>query len=354
MKILFVTDLIPIEENENCAKALVPIVKELSVENEVDIIRPNFILNSLIRGKTIKEDGFYEVNGLKIHNLNFHTPFLFNYKAINLNDYDKVIAHMPSGILFVERLIKSLKYNRPEIVYAVHQSDIQVLKSFKYSLYFRNALKKAYLNCDKIICRSPHLKNKLLKLIPECTVKTSVKISNIPKKDFLSEEEMFSKIKTGSEIKFLTAANLIKRKNIHLLLKAFAKTGKSFSLEIAGDGKELPQLKKLTKKLNLEKNVTFLGKLAHDEVLSKMREANVFALPSVNETLGLVYLEAFASGCLVIGTKNTGIDGIFSDNINCFLCEPTVEGIAKVLEKTMNLTSDDFKNLLANRVIVEW
>jgi len=31
---------------------------------------------------------------------------------------------------------------------------------------------------------------------------------------------------------------------------------------------------------------------------------------SAPETFGLVYLEAMAKGCIVIGTKNWGIDGI--------------------------------------------
>ena len=111
MNILFITDLIPTDKNENCAKALIPIIKELQSEHTVDIIRPNFILNSFIRGKMLKPNGHYNYEGLNILNLNFHTPFLFLDKNFNINlqNYDEIIAHMPSGILFAQKLLSDYK-----------------------------------------------------------------------------------------------------------------------------------------------------------------------------------------------------------------------------------------------------
>ena len=40
------------------------------------------------------------------------------------------------------------------------------------------------------------------------------------------------------------------------------------------------------------------------------------------ETFGLVYLEAMATGNIVIGAKGEGIEGIIKNNINGFLCTP--------------------------------
>lgn len=359
MKILFISDLIPIDPNENCAKALIPIIKALQEENQVDIVRPNFLLNSYIRKKHIKPNSTISVNGLEIKNLNFFTPFLFSSKNIDITNYDKIIAHMPSGILFAERLISDFKKRNsniqiPKTAYAVHQSDIHIMRSKKYALYFKNKLKKAYTNCDEIICRAPHLKTKLLSILPDCAPKTTVKISTIPNTLIMPENEMLEKIKKLDKLRFITAANFIKRKNIHILLNAFAKFASyDFELKVVGDGPELKNLQKLSIKLNLQNKIHFTGKLTHEKVLEEMKTAQIFILPSINETLGLVYLEAAACGCLCIGTKNTGIDGIFNDNINCFLCEPTVLGVQKVLDKTFRLTNDDFKNLLTNRKLVD-
>ncbi len=356
MRVLFVTDLIPIEEKENCAKALIPIIKELSAENLVEIIRPNFLLNSLIRGKSILPNGRYNCFGLNILNLNFSFPFLSMPSDINIEEYDEIIAHMPSGILFAERLLmnfKGEKSNLPKITYAVHHSDIHVMTAPLY-LPFRGKMKTAYKNCDKIICRAPHLKEKIKKLLPETFSKIELQISKIPPKRVISDEEMFAKIKTYSGLKFITTANLIKRKNIALALKAFSHFKEhDFTFEIIGDGKELSALKRLTKSLKLEDKVKFSGKLSQEEVYTRLKDSNVFILPSVNETLGVAYLEAIASGCLVVGTKNTGVDGIIQDNINGFLCDPDEKSLVKTLKKVFTLTEEDFRNILTNRSLIE-
>ncbi len=355
MKILFVTDLIPIVEEENCAKALIPIIKELQSNNDVDIIRPNFLPNSIIREKKVLKNGIYCCNNLNILNLNYLTPFWGKIKEININQYDKKIAHRHSGILFVEQLLKHNTHNKPKITYAVHQSDIQVLTNYKYSIYFKNKLLKAYKTCDEIACRSPHLKEKILKILPEIEDKTVIKSSKIPEKLFISEKEMLNKFENISTLKFITVANFIKRKNINLLIKAFSlHKDKNFTLKIVGSGKEEKKLKKLCNKLNLENKIIFTGKLSQEKVFEEMRKSQIFILPSVNETLGLVYLEASACGCLCIGTKNTGVDGVFQNNINSFFCDANVKGIAKVLEKTFNLTKEDFYNLLKNRSIADF
>lgn len=102
MKILFVTDLYPIE-NEKIAKALYYFVLEWKKQgHEVEVIRSNFILNTKIRGRKIQKEKIYIENGIKIYNLNFHTPFLFNVynklpKEFSLKNYDVIISHMPCG-----------------------------------------------------------------------------------------------------------------------------------------------------------------------------------------------------------------------------------------------------------------
>ena len=42
---------------------------------------------------------------------------------------------------------------------------------------------------------------------------------------------------------------------------------------------------------------------------------------SKKETFGLVYLEAMARGCIVVASKNEGMDGIVENGVNGFLCE---------------------------------
>ena len=61
-----------------------------------------------------------------------------------------------------------------------------------------------------------------------------------------------------------------------------------------------------------------------------MRESDIFILPSRNETFGMVYMEAMASGCITVCSKNDGVDGIIRDGINGFLCEDIEETLIEM------------------------
>jgi len=58
--------------------------------------------------------------------------------------------------------------------------------------------------------------------------------------------------------------------------------------------------------------VTTLGLIRERSALREVyRSSRVFAMPSITETFGLVYLEALSQGCAVVCTEFQGIDGMF-------------------------------------------
>ena len=356
MNILFITDLYPVKNDEKTTpRTLLAFVEEWKkMGHNVDILKPNFILNSFLRGKPFYKSGQYEA----VFNVNYWTPFLGNVKSKlpNLPKYDIVVAHMPSGILFADKL--GLPF-----VAGIHNSDIEVLTSPLYKIHFKPRLKKALKNAKAIACRSFVLQDKLLKLYPEFEEKTFVAPSGIDEKAVMfldakrnekhSADTNFSRFTSHvslssdmnhslltthhSPIKAITCAHFKKRKNIDKVIKA-CKGLEGFELTVIGDGKERKNFEKI------DKNVIFTGHLPHDEVLAKMRESDVFVLPSVGETFGMVYLEAMASGCITVCTKGDGIDGIIKNGENGFLTEPTVENIRETL---LNIKRLDDKKLEA-------
>lgn len=333
MKILFITDLYPIKSNESTTpKTLHSFVFEwIKQGHSVDVIKPNFLFNSFLRGKPFYKTGFYEYGGVKIFNVNYFTPFLFDVtkkipNEISLSCYDLIIAHMPSGIIFANKLAKKL--DKP-LICGVHCSDLQVLANPIYSFYFSAQLKDAYKNAKKIACRSFVLQKKFCELMPDLANKTFVASSGID-----LPQESNTKTISKNSLNVLTCANLIKRKNIDKLISAINDL-EGFELTIIGDGKEFKKLKQIR-----AKNITFLGRLPHEKVLKEMQRSDIFILPSVDETFGMVYLEAMASGCITVCTKNDGIDGIIKDGKNGFLTEPTKEGIKETLTRIQ-----DHKNL---------
>ena len=136
----------------------------------------------------------------------------------------------------------------------------------------------------------------------------------------------------------LYVGRLSKHKNVDLLLKAMnIIKGElpSIKCRIIGDGPEKENLIRLTRSLNLEENVEFLGFIEKDEdVISSMKSAKVFVLPSTREGFPNTILEANACGLPVIivkGEKNAAVD-VVEDGKNGFICSFSEEDVAtKVL-----------------------
>lgn len=322
MKILFITDLYPIKDEEKTTpKTLLNFVKEWqNAGHEVDVIKPNFILNSFLRKKPYYNTGQYG----NILNLNLWTPF---WKVTpTKTNYDIVIAHMPSGILYADKL------GQP-FVAGIHNSDLEVLTSPLYKFHFRKRLKTALYNATAIACRSYVIKEKLLKLFPEFENKTFVTPSGIDEKIITLAERNYS------QLNVLTCANFIKRKNIDKVITACKH---NLKLTVIGDGKLNKKLRKL------DKNVTFTGRLEPQKVFEQMRQHDIFILPSIGETFGMVYLEAMACGCITICTKGDGIDGIIKDGENGFLTEPTSDGIKEVLNLIKRLDINTLQSIQCN------
>lgn len=326
MKILFITDLYPIKKGERHSPVTLHnfVFEWIKQGNEVDVIKPNFIFNSFLRGKPFYPDGFYDYQEVRIFNVNYFTPFFFDVKnkisdAFDVSSYDVIVAHMPSGIIFANKLAK--EFQKP-LICGVHSSDIEVLTNPIYHFYFKKQLEEAYQNSKKIACRSFVLQKKFSEIMPELAEKTFVAASGV----CIKANSISSKL-NSSRFNILTCANLIKRKNIDKLVLAINDL-EGFELSVIGDGKEFKRLKTMA-----GKNIKFLGQLPNEIVLQEMQKADIFILPSGNETFGMVYLEAMASGCVTVCTKNDGIDGIIVDGENGFLCDPTVEGIKEVLLK---------------------
>lgn len=76
------------------------------------------------------------------------------------------------------------------------------------------------------------------------------------------------------------------------------------SLDIVGDGSQLPKLKAMVEDLGLHESVKFHGKLEHSEVLSMLKKSHIFCFPtSASEGFPKAVLEALATGLPVITTN---------------------------------------------------
>ncbi len=137
----------------------------------------------------------------------------------------------------------------------------------------------------------------------------------------------------------LHVARLVEVKGTRHLLRAFARLGGEAELVIIGDGPLRRSLAAEAVALGIAARVRFLGALPQAEVLAWMRQAAMLVLPSVRtgtgriEGLGMVGLEAAATGVPVIGSDIGGIPEAVIDGETGFLVpERDHEGLAARIE----------------------
>ena len=129
----------------------------------------------------------------------------------------------------------------------------------------------------------------------------------------------------GDRFRIFSAGRLSPAKGFDVLIRAAAivkAQNIQFDLHIAGDGEERGSLQELIEALNLSKEVMLLGSLSEDQCLAQMQEADIFALASYTEGLGVVYLEAMAMEVATIGTAVGGVLEVIQDEVNGLLVPP--------------------------------
>ena len=127
---------------------------------------------------------------------------------------------------------------------------------------------------------------------------------------------------TGSENEILVVGNLIPSKGQELVLRALHRIAPDFpqmQCRIIGEGPDRARLEALARELGVAHRVNFLGRKSRAEVADAMRRCSVFVLPSSNEGLGCVYLEAMSCAKPVIACRGQGIDEIIEHGKNGWL-----------------------------------
>lgn len=109
------------------------------------------------------------------------------------------------------------------------------------------------------------------------------------------------------QIVLLTIGNLVRGKGTHHLIESLALLREHVVLWVIGDGPERESLERQTHDAGLARRVTFWGRSRHRDVPQAMAAADVFAVPSYNEGMPRVVVEAMAMGLPVVASDVGGI-----------------------------------------------
>jgi glycosyltransferase involved in cell wall biosynthesis len=142
----------------------------------------------------------------------------------------------------------------------------------------------------------------------------------------------------GGPIRFVFLGRLVAWKGVEFLLDAFARVAESCPeavLEILGDGTLRGEYQAKAAALGIADRVRFDGWVAPSEGASRMKDADVFVLPSLRECGGSAAFEAMALGLPVIVVRWGG-PGLYVNDECGIRVEPSsreafVDGLARAM-----------------------
>lgn len=120
----------------------------------------------------------------------------------------------------------------------------------------------------------------------------------------------------------LYVGQLIVRKRVDLLLKAFSQLGMPTAhLRIIGQGKEAQDLQQLASELGIAERVSFSPSMPNAAIASAMAAADVLVLPSRFDGWGAVVNEALMVGTPVICSDRCGASDVIENGRNGYVFE---------------------------------
>ncbi|WP_028782924.1 glycosyltransferase [Thalassobacillus devorans] len=299
MKIAIITETF-LPSTDGVVTRLKEAIKHLQKENnEVIVIAPDL---------GVKEYEGAIVEGVKTTRMPFYKSKEFSMPQKKVKDL--LVKHEPdlvhvvnpalvgvSGVYYASKLgyplIASYHTHVPKYL------DYYRLYPFKPAVWWY--FKKLHSYADLNLCTSKAIQKELIeKKIPNVHVwDRGVAIDKYHPSYY--NQKMRERLSGGKpDNKLLVfVGRLAPEKEIHKL-KPMLERRNDISLAIVGDGPVRHQLEKTFEGTN----TTFTGFLYGEELSQAFASGDAFIFPSVTETLGLVILEAMASGLPVIAAKS--------------------------------------------------
>ncbi len=123
----------------------------------------------------------------------------------------------------------------------------------------------------------------------------------------------------------LSVGRLIRLKGTEHLIRAMPRVIEACPeahLVLVGEGEEKVRLQTLARGLGLDHRIMFAGGHAHEDVIQFMRAADVFVLPSLVESFGIVLVEAMSCGLPIVASNVMGVPSLIDDMVNGLLIPP--------------------------------
>lgn len=305
------------------------------------------------------------VNALAEHGHEMHLACLINHKNMNhdLNDavtvYELPIPGTKGYYLNAFKLRKLAAQIKPDMInvhYAsgygtlmrmagLKQSLLSVWGSDVYDFPYEGRLQMYIIRKNLRYARAIASTSRCMADQARAILKEEREIAVTPfgvnlseyqeKKEKASDTMMIGCIKTLEQkygINYLIKA-------IRILIDDLQKenmydTAKKIRCRIYGDGSQKVMLQNLIEELRLEKVVTLMGRIPHEQVPSTLAKMDIFCVLSECESYGVAAVEASAAGLPVVVSDAPGFKEVIDNSVTGIIVEKkSPEKAARALKK---------------------
>lgn len=288
----------------------------------------------------------FESKGFKVHHLNLGSYNKTNiilgiinprtyYQLTKIFKGKKIdIINIHLYFSLVTGIIFNLLVARKKLVYTMHAMKNQVNSFFSLFKLFSPFIDKIIADIEEIKTEFETIGIKSEKIV---TINFATNFYELPPATKNIRQEF--NIDENQPL-ILNIARLHKQKGQKYLIDAFSKIEKELPearLIIVGDGEEYDNFTKLIADLKLSDKIFLTG--FRKDILNFLDAADVFVIPSINEGLGMITLQAMSRKKPIIAFKTGALERLVVNNETGFLV-PT-KNTDQLAERVKELLKND-------------
>lgn len=282
--------------------------------------------------------------------------FIKVYKAIKSVKCDVAHLHLGSSVFF--SLLAILFDRQKKYVVTCHSQAEGEKKSERLRFSVKNLCLKFHL-LDQVAISDQNEKS-IRKMYSVPAVKliyngrAAVSVTN-KYEDVRKEVESYKKTKNTKEFVIIARCNPVK--NIPRLVRCFNKLieeGEDVTLLVIGSGYDAPSIQSVLQQAN--ERIHFLG--PHHNVADYLSCADFFTLSSDYEGMPITLIEAFACGCIPVGTPVSGFNDVVEDGVNGFVAEDFsdesyIDALKRAITQQNKISKDSLKTIYVSKLSME-